>query len=200
MPEATSILPWLGNIAQSLHWGNWWFLNCVYPTTTTDLGHIEQWHNNWLALLFGLVSWCPLWHPGPRLSFFQGGWFLYTSLSWIVQTNAMYLHSSFQAVVCLLVCVAVSLCLNNICCYPFNIFFTTVLWLVLPSCSRYFSHTLSLMGLKAGTQPPRPGERCEGYLSLPVLLHQMFSVSDLHRRVLCPSRHPWPLPLQRLVM
>lgn len=118
--------PWAyyhGNIAQFAFRKLLIFELCLSSHHHRSWAQRQQWHN-WPALLFGLISWCawPLWHSGPGLSFFLG-WFLYSSLSWIVQTDAMYFHFCFQAVECLLECVAVSLCLNTICCYPFNIFY-----------------------------------------------------------------------------
>lgn len=117
----------------------------------------RQWHNNWLALLFGLVSWCawPHRHPGPRLSFFQGCWFLCTSLSWTVQTNATYLHSCFQAVECLLVHVAVSLSLWTKSAVSLSIFLMTVLWLVSPSHSQMLQPCSVPYGLQGRHTAPQ---------------------------------------------
>lgn len=159
----------------------------------------RQWHNNWLALLFGLVSWCawPHRHPGPRLSFFQGCWFLCTSLSWTVQTNAMYLHSCFQAVECLLVRVAVSL--NKICCSPFNISYDcpmTSFTQSFPDASAMFC---PLWASGQAHSPPDLERGVKGTFPSQHFCTEC-SLSQICTGGCFVPQTPLPLPLQRLVM
>lgn len=75
MPEAMSIPPWLDNFAQCALSKLMTFELCLARHHCRPRAWRQRWHDNWLALPFGLVSWgaWPHRHSGPGVSFFQGG-------------------------------------------------------------------------------------------------------------------------------
>lgn len=172
MPEAMSILPWLGTLLRvcSEKTGDFWTVLIQPPPQIlgTETALTQQLSSSvfWAR---GLVSWCawPHLHPVPRLSFFfHGVWFLCTSLSWIVQTNAM---PSFQFPSCGMsasMCCCLSLSEQNLL-LPFPYFYDcpmTTFTQLFPDASSMFcplwasEQAHSLPGLERGVKGTFPSQ------------------------------------------